>query len=154
MAERLIDELLMTLVFFGGGSSGGGGGGGVTSYAGLSGKPKINGVEILGDQDIDHYEKAKTVEVPVAGWSASAVTVDGASYFTNEITFTKIYSDHPDVNIDSAPGKTVPTAAERTAFGVVVSSGYIACDKANNKIICYSEEKPASGFYIFVKGAE
>lgn len=151
--KSINDALITALAYFGGGS-GSGGSGGVTAYTGLTHKPKVNDVEIINDKDMDDYIPSVTMKVPVSGWSASAVTIDGSSYFTNELVFSAIYSSHPDVNIDSDPAKTLPTAAERAAFGVVVDTGYIACDKANKKLIVYATEKPTSDFYIYVNGAK
>lgn len=154
MTLDLNKELLLSLAYFGGGTSGGGGGGGVTSYGALTGKPHINGVEVLGNHDLEYYEQSVTVLVRTSGWSSATTTVDGTAYYTNTVSVADLFDSHPDVNLDAAPGRTIPTVAQREAFGIVAKGGYITADKTAKTLTLYAQEKPTADFYIFIKGAK
>ena len=98
---------------------------------------------------------SSSVNVPVSGWSASTQTINGVAYYTNELSFTKVYYEHPEVTIDSMTQLDVlPSAAQREAFGQVTSSGYFFANTTTNKITVYSQVKPTTTFKIRVKGAK
>lgn len=154
MSNRpLNDELLLALGYFGGGASGGGGGGGTSDYTALSNKPKINGETITGPKTLEDYEQVAKATVSVSDWSSTTQTIAGVSYYTNEVTFTDLFAEHPDIFIAPITG-VLPTMQQREAFGVVQQKGYMIADKANKKIVVYSSEKPTSSFAIYVKGAK
>ena len=98
---------------------------------------------------------SSSVNVPVSGWSATTQTINGVPYYTNELSFTKVYYEHPEVTIDSMTQLDVlPSAAQREAFGQVTSSGYFFANTTTNKITVYSQVKPTTTFKIRVKGAK
>ena len=125
---------------------------------GLQIKPNCEPV-FTGDALLKIFEKVEdacvnTVKIPVADWSAATTSIDGIEYYVNVVNLTKVFEEHPDVNIDHAPSHQLPTQEEREAFTLVASTGYFVCDKSNNKMTCYSQDVPTSDFYVFLKGAK
>lgn len=92
--------------------------------------------------------------VDVANWSATTTIIGNVDYYTNELSFTKVYVEHPDVVITPMGSTTLPTILEREAFTLVTSTGYFHATLNNNKITCYSQVKPTSSFKISVRGAK
>ena len=98
---------------------------------------------------------SSSVTVDVANWSASTTTINGVAYYTNELSFTKVYYLHPEITIDvMANTDILPSKAQRDAYSLVTTSGYFNATLNNNKITCYSQVKPTSSFKIRVKGAK
>ena len=119
-----------------------------------NGEPVFTGVALQKWFDTLETACVNTVQIPTSGWSNSTTSVEGVEYYINVVNLTKVYEEHPDVNIDHAPSKALPTEAEREAFTLVASTGYFVCDKATNKLTCYSQDVPTSDFYVFIKGAK
>ena len=95
-----------------------------------------------------------TKEIPLSGWSANAVSINGTTYYTNTIALTEVYEEHPDVNIDTYGTDVLPTAAQRSAFKLVAATGYFKADKTGKTLTAYSQEKPTESFRVFIKGAK
>lgn len=151
--KTLNDELLMSLAYFGGGASGGGGGGGASDYPSLSQKPKLNGMTVTGEKRLEEYEQVAKATVSVSEWSNTTQTISGVAYYTNKVTLTDLFAEHPDIFIAPITG-ILPTPQQREAFGVVQQKGYMVADLTNKKIVVYASEKPTSSFAIYVKGAK
>lgn len=94
------------------------------------------------------------VVVDVANWSATTTIIGNVDYYTNELSFTKVYVEHPDIVICPIGNTTLPTTLEREAFTLVTSTGYFYANLNNNKITVYSQVKPTSSFKISVRGAK
>lgn len=94
------------------------------------------------------------VLVDVANWSSTTTIIGNVDYYTNELSFTKVYVEHPDVTIIPVGSTTLPTVLEREAFTLVTSTGYFHATLNNNKITVYSQVKPTSSFKISVRGAK
>lgn len=119
-----------------------------------NGEPVFTGNALLNIFTKLETECVNTVKVALADWTNSTTSVDGVEYYVNVVNLTKVYEEHPDVNIDHAPSHVLPTEAEREAFTLVASSGYFVCNKTTNKMTVYSQDVPTSDFYVFIKGAK
>ena len=114
----------------------------------------VGGVQYFYAQAIETFISTDKV-VDVANWSATTTTINGIAYFTNELSFTKVCLEHPEVTIISMNNTDIlPSKAQRDAYSLVTSSGYFNATRNNNKITCYSQVKPTSSFKIRVKGAK
>lgn len=98
---------------------------------------------------------SSSVTVDVANWSNATTTINGIAYYSNVLSFTKVYYEHPEITIDvMANTDVLPSKAQRDAYSLVTTSGYFNATLNNNKITCYSQVKPTSSFKIRVKGAK
>lgn len=88
-----------------------------------------------------------SITISTTGWSSTTTTVDGVAYYTHETALSSVFDSHPDIQLGALG--TVPTSAEKTAFGNVY---YIRVDTSTNKLICYATAKPGANFVIVVKG--
>lgn len=120
----------------------------------LDGTPVFTGTALHSWFDVIEGACVNTVQIPLSGWSASTTSVDGVEYYINVVNLTDVFEEHPDVNIDHAPGHVLPTEAEREAFTLVASSGYFVANKSTDKLTVYSQDVPTSDFYVFLKGAK
>lgn len=91
--------------------------------------------------------KVKAFTVPATGWSDSASQQDGSAYYTSTVAITTVYADHPEAFL-GAKG-TIPTEAERDAFGLVKS---VTVDAGAKTIKLYAEAKPTADFVILMRG--
>lgn len=98
---------------------------------------------------------SSSVTVSKDNWSATTTTVNGVNYYTQVLSFTKVYYEHPEVTIDIVNTTDVlPSKEQRDAYSLVTSSGYFNANTTTNKITVYSQVKPTTSFKIRVKGAK
>lgn len=99
-------------------------------------------------------QMSTSVLVDKDSWSSTTTLVNGINYYTNELSFTRVLFEHPEVTIDAMNSTDkLPSQAERDAYAQVTSSGYFFANTSTKKIICYSQIKPTTSFKIRVKGA-
>lgn len=82
----------------------------------------------------------------VAGWSATTTTVNGTDYYTQAVTPTKIYWDHPEIYID---GDILPTKAEQEAYDCI---DYAYSD--GTTVTFYASELPTLDVKVVIKGVK
>ena len=92
---------------------------------------------------------SRRITLAQTGWSRTAVTIDGMALYPQEITVTRIYSDHPTIAIDAAG--TIPTYDEDADFSLIKAA---IANKATNKITFYAVAVPVHTFYVLAKEVE
>lgn len=96
--------------------------------------------------DIDAINGSAVLQFLSTGWAEE--TVDSETYFTQSITVTQVFSEHPSVGIVPISG-TLPTANERTAYDLVT---YFTANDTTNVIKAYATSEPETTFAVVVKG--
>ena len=97
--------------------------------------------------DVDSAET--TVTLSGSNWSNDTTTVNGINYRYYIANFSKIFTEHPIVSLDSR-NDTIPTSDEETAFSLITAA---IANVSSNTITFYAEVAPSTDLYLTIKGA-
>lgn len=126
----------------------------------------VNAITTDVDQRVDAFEQevddffedasttfqhnvAREITLPTTGWSSNPTTIDGMSLYTQVVTVTNIYSEHPTIAISAAG--TIPTYDEDSAFALIKAA---VADVTNKRITFYAVSIPTRVIKVIAKEVE
>jgi len=102
------------------------------------------------NDSITNKHKVTTLEVATSpSWGSESV--GGVTYYTKTISLNNVYVDRPSVDIGTASGSVLPSAAEQTAYDLLK---YVTVNGTTLKLYASAAPATSSNFYISVEGVD